>query len=116
MWQKLENWRKKDEGTRRLAALCVSAVVTIVIAGVWATVFFRGTAREIVSADIGVDKIVSGIDKSPVAAFSESTTRVWTSIMEQFGELKSAVESLEKVSAPPENATSTATSTEENML
>lgn len=95
-----------------MAALCVSAVITLIIAGVWATVFFRGTAKDIVSANVGVKKIVSGIDKSPIAAFGESTTRVWASIMEQFGELKSVVESLEKVSAPPQNATSTS----ENML
>lgn len=94
-----------------MAALCVSAAVTFIIAGIWVTVFFRGTAKEIVSADVGVEKIVNGIDKSPVAAFGESTTRVWSSIREQFGQLKSAVESLESLESL-EKATSTA----ENML
>ena len=108
MWQKLENLRGKDEATRRMAAICVSAAVTLIIAGVWATVFFRGSAGEIVSAPSSIAsdiaaKGVESVEKSPIGAFSESTSRVWQSLVEQFSQLKASVESLENATSTSEN-------------
>lgn len=109
MWQKLESWRQKDESTRRTMALLVSAIITLIIAGVWATIFFRNNLNKNTAEKIVTAAAVDVKQTSPITAIGESAVQLWQSVTEQFGAVKDSLESLEE-------AAQKATSTEENVL
>lgn len=93
MWNKLESWRKKEEGARRFAAICVASAVTLVIATVWGTVFFSGSAEQLAVAPAAIAS--SEIAEGPIASFGESTVRVWQSLVEEFSQVVGTFENLD---------------------
>ena len=101
MWNKLESWRKKDEGARRFAAICVASSVTLVIAVVWTTVFFSGSAEQLAAAPAAIAS--SEVAEGPIASFGESTVHAWQSLVEQFSQVVGTFENLEDLENNLEN-------------
>jgi len=100
----LENWRQKSESTRRVAALSISAGVTVIIALIWGTVFFRSTVKE-------VGAVPAEIKKGPIQAIGESTGRAWTAITDQFKKIGEDLENIEKSIATSTDPTTTTITT-----
>jgi spore maturation protein SpmA len=77
----LEKIQKKPERARHRIAIFVSLFVTIIIFGVWASIFYiRLKAPTESPAAISIN--------SPLASVKENTAQAYAGITEQFGEFK----------------------------
>lgn len=104
MWRTIEKWRNKDERTRRVAALSIALVVTLIIAGFWAVIFVRSPSVKQVT---GAKQSISDI-KKPLDSFGETTATAWGQFKEQFGKLTETIQALKQEGESV--ATTTATS------
>lgn len=107
MWRTIEKWRNKDERTRRVAALSIALVVTLVIAGFWAVIFVRSPSVKQVT---GAKQSISDI-KKPLDSFGETTATAWGQFKEQFGKLTDTLQTLKQQEVPAGSATTTTTAT-----
>ena len=87
MFNFLEKWRGKDERSRRVLALSISAGITLIIVAIWASVFFSSVTQVVVatSADNA---------PSPFATLKADTTDAFQNVQTQFGQLKSMFASI----------------------
>lgn len=102
----IDRLREKPIGTRKRIAFATSAVVTLMIFGVWASVLHFGVNSKAEDSTAAVAKS-SDTDVNPLSAFLTVLSQGWDGLTENINQIKTGVNKAQNIVNELGTATST---------
>lgn len=92
----IEKLREKSAGTKKRIAYATSAVITLIIFGVWVSVLHFGSVQKTEDATAAVANS-SDSDVNPFSAFWSVLSSGWGGLMDNINQVKTGAEDAKKV-------------------
>jgi len=110
----IDNLRQKPSGTKKKIAFATSAVVTLAIFGVWASVLHFGIDSKPTEVTAAVANI-SDADVNPFVGFWSVISTGWGGLVDNINQIKTGVDKAKDLVGALNEATSTGSADVANM-